>query len=285
MSEAQAIETEVIETEEVSTDVVTIDQPEVQETELKTEQVEEVEEVEIVAEGEDEPTSKPLKKDRIPRRVGKLKREIEEKDSELGNLSRRIEMQEEELKLLRLSTQKPETSERPNEDDFDSVEDYRKAETVWLQDQINAAAEAKTTEKLTALQSNNAQTQANQTLDNSIDEHYERAEKLKVADYSEAEGVAAEIFGDEKSKIIIANTDRSELLMYHLGKNPVKAEKYSQMLSNPATMVRALMELGGIANRLTAVPKTKPAPDPETEVPGGKSITHAERGPVGAKFW
>lgn len=278
MSEAQALtESEEVDFEEELTEEV----EELEDSEQPSE--DDDEEVEIVAEGEDEPPSKPSKKNRVPRRIGKLKQQLEEKDSNLERLEQKIAMQEEELRLIRLSGQKTNSNERPSEDDFDSLEDYRAAETKWLRDQINSAAEAKTQEQLRNYQSHNTQQRASQELDNSIDQHYDRAEKLKVSDYSETEGVAANIFGDKKSKVIIANTDRSELLMYHLGKNPVKAEKYSAMLDNPATMVRALMELGGIANKLTAVPKSKIAPDPETVVEGGNS-SPLQSGPKGATF-
>jgi hypothetical protein len=115
--------------------------------------------------------------------------------------------------------------------------------------------------------------------------HIERAQKLKVKDYEETEDVTLSIMGHDKvNHIILALPDKTELIMYYLGKNPDVAHKYSAMLETEP--IRALIELGGILSEIKVKPsskKTRKEPDEDLEggnLPSGKK----KRGPKGATF-
>jgi hypothetical protein len=115
--------------------------------------------------------------------------------------------------------------------------------------------------------------------------HIERAQKLKVKDYEETEDVTLSIMGHDKvNHIILALPDKTELIMYYLGKNPDVAHKYSAMLETEP--IRALIELGGILSEIKVKPsskKTREEPDEDLEggnLPSGKK----KRGPKGATF-
>lgn len=247
--------------EETISEEIEIETTEVEETEET-----EVEEVEIVAEGEEEPPSVPLHVHK--RRLSGKNRKLESANSETEEVKRKAAMLEEENKLLRLQAQQGKTTaKRPNEDDFDTDEAYQTAKEAYDKEQMRLLAAEVVNESIGASQAQTTQAQHSEALSQKIDKHYERSATLKVSDYEETEEAAADILGDDVARQIVANTDDSHLLMYHLGKNPAKAQKLKALLeSNP---MKGVMEIGRLAGTLKVKPKGKTAPDPETEVKGG----------------
>jgi hypothetical protein len=271
MSEAQAIETD---------DEIIIDPVIVEETALAAEEAE-IEEVEIVVEGEEQPASKPVHKNGLQKRFGKMKGKIDAATTEADEANRRAQMLEEENKLLRLQAQQVKPVTRPDEDDFDTRKEYLNALDEYEDAKIDARAEARAKQLFEANQTQTVQSQVEGNLEKQIDQHYDRSASLKVPDYSEVEAVAADILGDDISRQIIANTDESHLLMYHLGKNPAKAENLKSLLLNQP--MKGVLEIGRLAGSLKVKPKNSIAPDPETKINGGNAIADSG-GSNGVKF-
>lgn len=237
---------------------------------------EDAEEVEIVVEGEDA-TPKP-RTSGFQKRLGKMKAKIDNANTEADEERRKREMVEEENKLLRLQAK---TDTRPDEDDFDTRKEYLAALDKYDETRIESIAQKQAAQIVQASQAQTTQTQTEGNLNTQIDAHYVRSADLKVPDYEDTEAVAVDILGDDIAKQIVANTDESHILMYHLGKNPAKAESLKSLISeNP---LKGVLEIGRLAGSLRVKPKLT-APDPETIVDGGKSPDYKERGPKGAKF-
>jgi hypothetical protein len=139
-------------------------------------------------------------------------------------------------------------------------------------------------EQLNESNTQNTQHQVDSQQRTDIEAHYERAGFLNVKNYTDVEDNAIEILGNDATKAIMANTELSHVLLYHLGleKNAGKAEEFAALLKrNP---VKGLLEIGGYANKLVVKPKHSNAPDPESKIAPGTAKT-ADRGPKGAKFW
>lgn len=271
MSETQAIETEdEILTEEVETD------------EVEVETSAEAEEVEIVVEGEDAPASKPVHKNGLQKRFGKMAAKINTANTQAEEAQRRAEMLEEENKLLRLKAQQPNPATRPDEDDFDTRQEYLAALDAYDDARIAAVAAEKAAEIIQANQAQNTQAQSEDSLNQQIDEHYERAASLKIANYSDLEGVAVDLLGNDIAKQIIANSGESHLILAHLGANKAKAESLKQMIeTNP---MKGVMEIGRLASSLKVKPKNSTAPDPETRLSPGSGVSSGDGGPRGATY-
>lgn len=127
-------------------------------------------------------------------------------------------------------------------------------------------------EELKKLATSQQQEQYQRERKSAIEAHYERADKLKVPDYDDAEAKAVEVLGRETVEDIAAQADDSELLVYYLGKNPAKAEEIANLVRiNP---VKATFALGKLASGLSVRGKTTKTqtPDPDSpESAGGGS--------------
>ena len=253
------------------------------ELELENESDDEVktdDEFEVVYEGEDEPSSKttvPLTSylKRVAKLTGKVKAVSSEAEERIAAAERKAEMLNEELKLYQLKQQgKPQT--RPKAEDFDTDELYDAALDEYYEAKFDAKVNEKLTTQVQTQQTQASQVQNEKKLETALTEHYNRAATLKVPDYDETEDRAIEILGNDVAKHIMANSSKSQELMYFLGKevNEAKALYYKNLIAeNP---VRGLMELGGLADKLKAKPKRSTAPDPETRLNGGGEQTTAD---------
>lgn len=119
--------------------------------------------------------------------------------------------------------------------------------------------------------------------------HYQRAtdldKKLKAKDYDEMEKVTLGIFSEAKADFIVETFDNSELIFYKLGKDPAKANYFSNLLDSAPG--RALKELGVFESKIKRVKrKINKTPDPEKKTPGGYiKSKKGERGPPRAKYF
>lgn len=228
------------------------------------------EEVEIVVEGEEKPASKSQRPNGFKKRIDKLNSKVDTANTATDKATRRAEMLEEENKLLRLQAQAVSPASRPDEDDFDTRKEYLAA-----LDGYDSARIAKATQEQVAKVVQQTQTQTTQVnhdakLEESLNEHYARADTLKMKGYEELEDKAIDILGNDLSKVIMANTDKSHLIMAHLGANPAKAEELVNLVKvNP---VKALVKAVEIGNSLSVKPKTSP-PDPETKLESGAAVS------------
>lgn len=216
----------------------------------------EVDEVEVVLSGEPAPEEQmPVKafharKARYERKIGGLEESSKQKDQTIAEL---------QAKLSELTPPDPEDS---------GYDDQKHAAAMARHEAEKAALIAEETQRLqqgmTASQAQTAQAQKAQ--DDALNAHYDRVTTLKVPDYVEAEDAATEILGTGLVASIMSDVDKSELVLYHLGKNPEKAREL-QLLgqTNPTKLTLAL---GALSERLQAKPKTKQPPPPPDEVEG-----------------
>lgn len=236
------------------------------------------EEVEIVVEGEEKPASKNVPIG-LRKRFNKLNGKIEAANQEAEEERKRRQALEEENKLLRLQAQ--QSLKRPNEDDFDSREEYLRAVEKYDNDRIEKIAEEKAAQ---ILQQNQAQTQTanqNHQLQTKIEAHYDRANSLNLKNYEELEDKAIDILGTDLSKVIMANTAKSHLIMAHLGANVGKAMELAELLKvDPVSAFAQAVEIG---STLSVRSKTT-APDPESKLAAGNGLLKGDEGPSGATY-
>lgn len=266
----QAIETE----DEIITDEL---QPEITD---ETQPTGDEEEVEIVVEGEEKPASKNVPIG-LRKRFNKLNGKIDAANTEAEEARKRAEMLEEENKLLRLQAQQSKPATRPNEDDFDTHEEYLQAVEKYDDARIKKAAEEQVNQ---FIQRNQTQTQtANQDrqLQTKIEAHYDRANTLKLKNYEELEDKAIDILGTDLAKVIMANTGKSHLIMAHLGANPGKAMELAELVKvDPVSAFAQAVEIG---STLSVRPKSN-APDPESRIASGNGMAKGNEGPPGATY-
>ena len=266
---------EVVDTDEQVTDQDDAKQAKAEETS---------DEVEIVIDGEEEPTSKPVRKSGFYKRLHRLTNQRDEAQSREQEAIDRANALEQENQLYRMQLEQS-SAKRPRPEDFDSDEDFESAKAKYDQEQqalhVQKLVDEQVSKRLQETQSQTTQTQTDRALEAKTQEHDARAAKLNVADYDETEDAAIEILGDDLSKTIVSNTDKSELLMYYLGKNPAKAESLKSLsVQNP---VGCVLEIGRLEEKLKIKPKHSPAANPEVEVDRG--LTTYEEGPLaGARF-
>ena len=103
--------------------------------------------------------------------------------------------------------------------------------------------------------------------DSVINAHSDRAEKLNLPDFGEAEAALVEVLDQGAVTQIAQMVPNSEAVVYYLGKNPAAALKIRELWErNPAQVA---FELGGLSKDLKIVPKrNKQRLAPESKVLG-----------------
>lgn len=261
--------------------VLDSDVEEVEETTAETED----EEVEIGIDGEDEPTSKPVRISGFQKRINRLNAKVDAASGEVEAERRRREAAEEEAKLWRLKATQ-ETTKKPRPEDFDTDAEFESARERYEEDRIAQLAAKKAQEQVESIlaKTQSQTTQQNQSVafEQQSAAHDARAAALKVKDYDEVEDRAIDTLGEDLSRTIVTKIPNSEVLMYYLGKNPGKAAEFQSLSqSDPLACV---LELGGLAKQLSVRPKRKSAPDPETKVEGGGEPAGSGQFIQGARF-
>jgi hypothetical protein len=102
-----------------------------------------------------------------------------------------------------------------------------------------------------------------------FNDHYGRAAKLKVPDYEQTERELRETIGDAMVDGIIAESEgKSEMVVYHLKKNPRSLDQFNHAIAS-GDIRRAQRFLWDLTNKLDIKPaKRDPVPAPE-EIPQG----------------
>lgn len=222
------------------------------------------EDVEIVLEGDDGSQPKPQQTgggyNRLIRRLKAAKTDTKETSAALA-------ASEEKNKLLELALAqaKDSANEPPDPSSFDggaADPQYVRAVQTHTQEMVDRAVEKATANIPTP-------TQPNIDLDRKQVQHCERADKLGIADYDDVQDKAIEILGHGTVNEIIAKSDKSEVIVYHLGKNPAIAEDLRDLIATDP--VRAAIEIGRLEEKLKIRPRatTQSTPDPDVEVQGG----------------
>ena len=265
MSVEQAIE-ETIDDDLIEQESDELEESEGEENGEQDTNEEETGEVEIVVEGEEEEPASQPRRNGFQKRVAKL-------TSKVKDVSTKAEMLEEENKLLRLQIEKSqkrvEPLVRPNPDNFESDSEYNAA----LEQYEDARIEQKALD-IVQKQVGQVQTQQNtanqeRQLMTKLEQHYERADKLAMPNYEELEDKAIGVIGNDFAKVIMSNTDKSHLILGHLGANSGKAQELADLLQTDP--VAALVKAVEIGSRLNIKTKHSNAPDPERNVSGGKA--------------
>ncbi len=236
------------------------------------------ESVEIVLEGEDQPSSEGVPYG-VQKRFKKLTERVTEANNGKTEAERQLEVANQEIALLKMGSK---SDKRPTVDDYESIEEFTAAEDEWLSERIEAGVQKGTK---AMHQRNQEAAQATQEYDNlrgSITQHYKRAETLQMPNYEELEDVAIDTLGKDFSQQIMAKSQNSALIMGHLGANPAKAEELRQLsVTDPLGAFTRALEIGG---RLSIKGKREPAPDPATEVRGGMASQKPSAWAKGATF-
>ena len=244
----------------------------------------EPEEVEIGIEGEEQPTSKPVRISGFQKRINRLNAKVDAASSEVEAERKRREAAEEEARLWRLKAQ--QENPKPKPEDFDTDAEFESARERYENDRIAQLAAQKAEEQvqqyLEKSQSQNTQASRQQEFDRMSKAHDARAAALKVPDYDDVEDAAVDALGDDLSRTIVSKIPNSEMLMYYLGKNRAKAEEFRSMATTDP--LGCVLELGGLAKQLSVRPKRKTAPDPETKVEGGGEPAVSGQFIQGARF-
>ncbi len=247
----------------------------------------------IVREGDDTQSQATTPRGFL-KRIGKLNGRVSKAKEGEASQKERADFLEQENKVKDIRIQQlegqppPETLKKPDPNEFDggvydpkyeaAVDEYQdKRQDARLNERL-----ADQTQKSTVT---NDQAALAHKLRTKQEAHYDRAAKLKVKDYEETEDKLLSIMNHEKvNHIILALPDRSEQLLYYLGKNPKLAQKYSDMLETET--VRALMELGGVLSEIKVKTVSKKSlKDPDEDLEGGNLPTgKKKRGPKGATF-
>jgi len=225
-------------------------------------------EVEVVLEGAD--GSQPDKQHGIRKRVNKLNRKAAKAEDKASDAENRLEIEQQKNKLLTLALEQKTPAELPPPPDPNDYDDgVRDPKYVNALREFNQPAIAAEVQRQTA---NIAPPQVD-TVDRGLErkqtKHYERAGELGAKDFEETEDKAIEILGNDTVNQVINNFEKSELLLYYLGKNPGKAESIAELIkTNP---IMGVAELGRMEARLSAKPKSnsEPTPDPDEELQGG----------------
>ncbi len=270
MSE-QAIETdenegfEIIEGPEDEAVVNDTDESETKTTETKAEESEDGE-VEIVLEGEEEPTSKPA-----PRGVRRLVNRLDAAKAETDVERHKREALEEENKLLRLKLQQDVETKEPNIDDFETDSEYQTAIKDFYKREATKAGAAEAQRIVAESQQQTTRARNTQTRSGELDEHYARADTSGIKGYDELEGAVIDVLGQELVEELAANNEKAHLVIAHLGVNLGKAERFAREAKTRP--VKALLDIGALANSLTVKRKHSPAASPETTINKGTAST------------
>lgn len=252
--------------------------------EIAAESEESEEELEIVVEGEAEPTSEPVRKSGFYKRLSKVTGQRDAATNEAEEERLRREAVEEENKLLRLRlNQDSQVLKRPKAEDFDTDAEYETALEKYDDARIQEAAKKVVAEQIESVKGQTTQTQQRTQFEGNLREHYAQAEKLKIKDFEEAEDTVVDTIGNELLQYIINyHGEKSAAMVFHLSKNPVKAQELYDLSQNPGQAVRLAQRLTRLEDSLTIRPKHSRAASPEKTVDKGVPATDSNIS--GARF-
>lgn len=250
------------------------------------------EEVLIVREGETQPPAGTPRG--FLKRINKLNGRVDAAKGETDQFRERNQLLEEQSKLQQMRIDQlegagpPQPLVKPDPEKFDGGiydDGYIKAFDEYQDKKLDQRFDERLAKQTKQSTVTNDQSALALKLRQRQEAHIDRAQKLKVKDYEVTEDVALSIMGHDKvNHIILAMPEKTELIMYYLGKNPDVAHKYSAMLE--AEPIRALIELGGILSEIKVKPSSKKTlKDPDEDLEGGNlPRDKKKRGPKGATF-
>lgn len=269
---------DVIETEEVILDIEPQNEDDPVELDTEDNGEEVLDEIEIVRENDTLSLKQQSLDGIIQKRVKKLNIKVDKATQQASDAATEAGLLRERNKILELAIEqqkekalsKPKAP--PNPDDFDlGYEDpaYRNEQQAFNQGQISAEVERQVAKVTQTFMHSNKTDAVSKELETKQNGHYQKALKLGAKDYNEVEDAAIEILGQEVTNQLISNFDDSPTMLYYLGKNPVEAERLSNLIkTNP---IKGVAEIGRLQVELKVkTKKTTDAPEPDEELTGGK---------------
>lgn len=248
-------------------------EPEIEVTEPVVEEMEET-----VVESEPWMSVEEPAEDDDPAKIVPLHKHMKVKSKLRGQISER----DEEIERLRLENEKlkqpvadVDTLKRPQEDDFETDEEYQTA--------LDEYHDARTIRVQQREQQAKQVEKQKEELENSVNDHYTRADAL-----IQSAGIKPEIYQHADAKVrgaiesVLPNignniTDAfihilgegSEKVMYYLGRNEAALMKFQSLLAADKTGLKAAIYLGQEKQRLTSPIKPRSsAPSPAPNVQG-----------------
>lgn len=215
--------------------------------------------------GEEKAPDKPKKKGGFQRRVDKLTRRAHEAENRAAELEQRLAAQE----PAETPAEKPPVVEgEPNQENFDSYEEY-----------IDARADWKFEQRLEQQRKEDRQKQATAAAQERAGKMADLADAArgKHEDYDEVLEAADDIQVSASLRDALVESENLPELQYHLVKNPAEVARL-----NALTPIAAAREIGKLEAKLTAAPPVEPpatpkpksatkAPEPITPVGSGSS--------------
>lgn len=179
---------------------------------------------------------------------------------ELRKTNRELQRQNRELQS-RLQAAPPETKpvvigNKPKLEDHDyDADKYEEALTSWFErkrqaDEINAKQEAEVMNQQKAWQAK-------------LDGYGKAKAELRVKDFEDAEELAQQVFSITQQGVLLQGADNPALVVYALGKNPVKAKELAD-IKDPVKFAFAVAKL----EKDLKVTNRRAAPAPERIVSG-----------------
>lgn len=223
----------------------------------------------IVVEGEEPTPATSTGPAWLHKRIGRLNKKVGAAEEGQTEAERIANLTKEENKLLKLQIQQLGSTTKPDRANFESDEDFLVAQTKHDDDRIATKAKEIVTEVLSGHDQKTTLEKQSQATEAKLTAHYDRATELKVSDYADTEDKAIEVLGDDISKFIMSSTAKSHLILYHLGKNPVKAgELAARIRKDPGS---GTVEIGELAAKITLrkADTQLETPEPATDLSGG----------------
>ena len=179
---------------------------------------------------------------------------------ELRKTNRELQRQNRELQA-RVQAAPPETKpvvigNKPKLEDHDYDADaYEEALTSWFErkrqaDEVNAKQEAEVMNQQKAWQAK-------------LDGYGKAKAELRVKDFEDAEEVAQQVFSITQQGVLLQGADNPALVVYALGKNPVKAKELAE-IKDPVKFAFAVAKL----EKDLKVTNRRQAPAPERIITG-----------------
>ena len=233
-------------------------------------------EVEIVIDGDDEPSSKPLRKGGFYKRLSKVTGQRDAATEQYEEEKRKREIAEEEAKLWRIKA--GQTSGVPREDQFETYEQFEAAKGAYdkqVEDErIAKLVEENTRAVLESAQAQNIQAEQSHAFEAKFDAAMDQAEKLKIKDFDTVGEQVTDVIGQPLMEYILTNHEKSAAMIYKLSKNPGKARQFHELSLNPhLNGVKLAQELTRFEDGIKFKSKLTPAADPETTVDKGTGTT------------
>jgi len=181
----------------------------------------------------------------VEKKIGKLTKRVYERDTVIKNQAAEIE---------RLRSQPAQVVGEPNEDDFDTDEEYHTALRKYDRDLIKKEIKQESVV-------DNAQTESSRI----ISEYEQRVVEANIEGYQEAENALAASFAENDPGLgnlfntLLVDKETGPQLTVYLGRNTEKAHEIARM-----TQEERSFALGKISARLSApiTKKTTKAPNP-----------------------